>query len=124
MLNVKRRVPRPLIWMYSVGEKMGRISADIEQVPAVVAGGEHVHRDGDAFGALAVAELLGDGRRFRNARGDGDRDVRLQLVQDLRQRRGVRLIHGEDDGLADLPGRVALGVLQERLAHDAVAMRA
>ena len=46
------------------GREDGAHQADVEQVPAVVAGGEHVHGDGDALGALAVAELLGDARRL------------------------------------------------------------
>ena len=52
-------------------------------------------------------------------------DARLELVENLGQRRGVVLVHGEDDGLAELarPGRVCAS-LQERLAHDAVAVRA
>ena len=68
--------------------------------------------------SLAIAGRLG------NARRDRDRNVRLHLVEDLGQRRGVRLIHREDDGLADLACRVSLRVLQERLAHRPGCARA
>ena len=95
--------------------------ADIEQVAAVVAGREHVHRDGDALGALAVAKLLGDGRGILNARRDRDGNAGLKLVEDFRQGGRVGLIHREDDRLAELPGWVSLRFLQERLAHDAIA---
>ena len=61
ILNVNKRVPRPLIWMYSVGRKDWAHQADIEQVAAIVAGGKHVHGNGDALGAFAVAKFLGDG---------------------------------------------------------------
>ena len=107
--------------MYSVGEKIGPHQADIEQVAAVVAGGKHVHRNGDALGALAVAEFLGDGGGVLDAAGDGDGDAGLKLVEDLRQVGRVGLVHGEDDGFAEFAGRVALRFLQERFAHDAVA---
>ena len=87
--------------MYSVGEKIGPHEDDVEQVAAVVAGREHVHRHGDALGAFAVAEVLGDRRGVRDAGRDGDGQVGLQIVEDLGEVRRVRLVDREDDGFAD-----------------------
>ena len=52
------RVPRPLIWMKSVGEKIGR---RIEQVGAIVAGGHHA--DGDAHPRVARLVIREEIRR-------------------------------------------------------------
>ena len=41
----------------------------------------------------------------------------------LRERGGVRLVHREDDRLADIAVRVPLGLTQKCVAHDTVAVR-
>ena len=41
--------------------------ADVKQVTAVVAGGEHVHGDRDALGAFAVAKFFRQHRRLGDA---------------------------------------------------------
>ena len=105
------------------GRKNGAHQADVEQVTAVVARAQHIHRNGDALGPLAVPKLLGDGGGIFNTAGNRNGDAGLNVVENLRQRCGVGLIHSKHDGLAEFAAGVFLRVFQERFAHQAVAAR-
>ena len=98
------RVPRPLIWMKSVGEKIGPEEAEVEDVGAVVAGRHHA--DGDANARLAglvggqevggaeqivIGEVDGELLGVGNLRGDLHGKVGLVLAGNIRSAISFRI---------------------------------
>src|SRR5215472_1807475 len=59
------------------GREDGPHQDDIQQILAVVARGEHIHGDSDFFDAFPVAKIFRDAGSVRDARSDGDSEIRL-----------------------------------------------
>ena len=129
--------------MKSVGEKIGRKRAKIENIGTIVTSGHHAN--GHTYACLAglvagkkvsrteqiiIGEVDGELLCVGNLRSDLNSEVRLVLAWEHRSAisfricaslGGVILADSKDDGLADLAtDRIAKGVFQEGLAEELV----